>query len=197
VQPEQQLAPLSAGGGRRVAGPSDAELLAAVACGSDDAFTELRRRYRGAVEQICRTRSGAAGAEDCAQEAFTRIWQKASLFDPRRGSAAAWLLTVSRNSARNFAAREAAAPVAVDAATADACAETTIAAPVDRFWLEAALERLPHHERKVIELAYFGDRSQTQIAAGLGVPLGTVKSWTRRALNRLATLLGEEVVDET
>jgi RNA polymerase sigma-70 factor (ECF subfamily) len=44
----------------------------------------------------------------------------------------------------------------------------------------------------VIELAYFADLSQTQIAARLGVPLGTVKSWTRRSLNHLATLLGEE-----
>ena len=63
---------------------------------------------------------------------------------------------------------------------------------VDAFWLESGLARLVPHERQVIELAYFADLSQTQIAERLGVPLGTVKSWTRRGLNRLATLLGEE-----
>ena len=196
VQPEQQPAP--AGEPEpRVAGPSDADLLAAVASGSAAAFSELRRRYRGAVERICRTHSGSAGAEDCAQEAFARIWQKASQFDSRRGSASAWLFTVTRNTARNFAAKEASFPAAVDASVLDRQDDADAGSPVDRFWLEAALERLPHQERMVIELAYFADRSQAQIAAALGVPLGTVKSWTRRGLNRLATLLGEEVVDET
>ena len=174
---------------------SDAELLAAVAAGSEEAFGELRHRYRGAIEHICRMQS-ASGAEDCAQEAFTRIWQKASLFDRRRGSATAWLLTVTRNSARNFAVKEASAPVAIDPSVADGAEEAGAGTGVDRFWLDAALERLPHDERTVIELAYFADRSQTQIATALGVPLGTVKSWTRRGLNRLATLLGAEVLDE-
>ena len=63
---------------------------------------------------------------------------------------------------------------------------------LDRFWLDGALERLPHQERTAIELAYFEDRSQSAIASDLGVPLGSVKSWTRRGLNRLATLLGDE-----
>lgn len=196
VQPEKHPA-LAALRERRLAGPSDAELLAAVASGSEDAFTELRRRYRGAVEQICRTQSRGVGPEDCAQEAFTRIWQKAPLFDSRRGSAAAWLLTVTRNVARNLAAKEASVPAVAAQAIADPAEGAGAGLAIDRFWLEAALERLPHHERKVIELAYFADRSQTQIAAALGVPLGTVKSWTRRGLNRLATLLDEEVVDET
>jgi RNA polymerase sigma factor (sigma-70 family) len=60
------------------------------------------------------------------------------------------------------------------------------------LWLEEALAQLPLREREVIELAYFADLSQTQIAQRLGVPLGTVKSWTRRGLNRLALLLDEE-----
>ena len=195
VQPEHQAA-LAGARTRRVAGPSDADLLAAVASGSAEAFTELRRRYRGAVERICRTQAGLGNAEDCAQETFARIWQKSSLFDPRRGTATAWLLTVTRNTARNFAAKEASAPTILDPLALDPEDDAAAGSPVDRFWLEAALERLPHHERTAIELAYFAGRSQTQIAAALGVPLGTVKGWTRRGLNRLATLLGEEVTDE-
>jgi RNA polymerase sigma-70 factor (ECF subfamily) len=167
---------------------SDAELLEAVADGSDAAFEELRHRYHGAVERTCRSIL-RGGAEDCAQEAFVRIWQKARLFDSRRGSAAAWLLTLTRNVAYNLGAKK--EPEPREILPADAHADDPRLS-VDGFWLDAGLARLEPHERQVIELAYFADLSQTQIADQLGVPLGTVKSWTRRGLNRLATLLGEE-----
>jgi RNA polymerase sigma-70 factor (ECF subfamily) len=184
-----QPLPRRADGGPAVAeAASDAELLRAVADGSDAAFEELRHRYRGAVERTCRSLLRGS-PEDCAQEAFLRIWQKARLFDPRRGSAAAWLLTVTRNVAYNLRATTEPEPrelLPADAQTDDP------ALSVDGFWLESGLARLEPHEREVIELAYFADLSQTQIAERLGVPLGTVKSWTRRGLNQLATLLGVE-----
>jgi RNA polymerase sigma-70 factor (ECF subfamily) len=167
---------------------SDAELLRAVADGSDHAFEELRHRYRRAVERTCRS-IVRGSAEDCAQEAFVRVWQKARLFDPSRGSAAAWLLTLTRHVAYNLRTKKEPEPFALVAG--DAQAEDP-ALSVDGFWLDAGLARLPPHERNVIELAYFGDLTQTQIADRLGVPLGTVKSWTRRGLNHLAILLGEE-----
>jgi RNA polymerase sigma factor (sigma-70 family) len=170
-----------------VAGPTDAELLAAVATGSEVAFEELRRRYRLAVEGVCRA-AVRGDAEDCAQEVFARIWQKAALFDSGRGGAAAWLLTLTRNVACNLRAQrtpETGLPEHVE----DASAEPP---SVDRFWVEAALQRLPPAERTALELAYFDDLSQSQIAEAVGAPLGSVKSWTRRGLNRLATLLGEE-----
>ena len=63
---------------------------------------------------------------------------------------------------------------------------------LDAFWLDAGLARLAERERTVIELAYYGDLSENAIAERLGVPLGSVKSWKRRGLNRLATLLEEE-----
>ena len=63
---------------------------------------------------------------------------------------------------------------------------------VDAFWLDAALARLSQRERTVVELAYYGDLSESAIAERLRVPLGSVKSWKRRGLNRLAALLGEE-----
>jgi RNA polymerase sigma-70 factor (ECF subfamily) len=167
---------------------SDAELLRAVADGSDRAFEELRHRYQTAVQRICRSILRGS-AEDCAQEAFVRIWQKARLFDSRRGSAAAWLLTLTRNVAYNLRAKK--EPEPLELVPTDAQADDA-ALSVDGFWLDAGLARLPPHQRQVIELAYFADLSQTQIADRLGLPLGTVKSWTRRGLNHLATLLGEE-----
>jgi RNA polymerase sigma-70 factor (ECF subfamily) len=165
---------------------SDAELLRAIAEGSEPAFEELRHRYRRAVERACRAIVGGE-LEDCAQEVFVCIWRKASLYDRRRGSAPAWLLTLARRTALNFRRRR---ELPLPEELVD---ESAVEAPdVDRFWVEAALERLPERERRVIELAYFYDLSQSAIAAELRVPLGSVKSWRRRGLHRLATLLEEE-----
>jgi RNA polymerase sigma-70 factor (ECF subfamily) len=63
---------------------------------------------------------------------------------------------------------------------------------IDGFWLDAALARLPERERTVVELTYYEDLSERAVARRLRVPVGSVKSWKRRGLNRLALLLGEE-----
>jgi RNA polymerase sigma-70 factor (ECF subfamily) len=161
------------------------ELIDATAAGDERAFEELRSRYRRAVERICRTIVGTAVLEDCVQEVFVRIWRKAHLFDPRRGSPTAWVLTVARNVARSQ--RPAAAP----AELADDDLEAAPSNPADEVWLRDALAQLPEMERRVVELAYFDDLTQPEIARALQAPLGTVKSWNRRGLNRLADLLEE------
>ena len=168
-------------------GPSDAELLEATAAGSEAAFEQLRARYRPAVARVCRTIAGS-DREDCEQEVFARIWRKAALFDRRRGSAASWLLTVARRTALStHGGRRPPTPVEEDAL--EGAVEP---ADVDAFWLVAALERLAERERTVITLAYYDDLSESAIAKRLRIPLGTVKTWKRRALNQLAMLLGEE-----
>lgn len=167
--------------------PSDAELLRAIAQRSEPAFDELRDRYRRAVGRVCRAIAGSE-QEDCEQEVFARVWRKAALFDPARGSAAAWVLTLARRAALNHAAALD-APVPVDQEPAARAVES---ADVEAFWLETALARLSEQERTVIELAYYSDLTETAIARRLRVPLGSVKSWKRRGLNRLAALLDEE-----
>ena len=168
-------------------GASDAELLKAIAARSEVAFEELRGRYGRAVARVCRTVAGSE-REDCEQEVFARIWCKAELFDPGRGSAAAWLLTLARRTALNVSAgRHPAVPI-----DQEPVGGAVPAPDVDAFWLDAALARLSERERTVLELAYYGDLSESAIARRLQVPLGSVKSWKRRGLNRLATLLGEE-----
>ena len=166
---------------------SDVELLHAIAAGNELAFAELRRRYEHAVARVCRTVVGTE-REDCEQEVFVRIWRKAALFDATRGSAAAWLLTLARRTAVNLrVAHRTLLPIEWEPASGE-----VEPVDVDAFWLDAALARLSERERAVIELAYYGDLSETAIARRLRVPLGSVKSWKRRGLNRLATLLGEE-----
>jgi RNA polymerase sigma factor (sigma-70 family) len=181
IQPERRR-PI----GSAPPGASDVELLRAVAAGSEAAFAELRDRYGRAVQRVCRSVAGAE-REDCEQEVFARIWRKAALYDPARGSASAWLLTVARRTALNIgAARRPQLLVEDPLAAGDRSTD------LDAFWLQAGLARLPERERMVIELAYYDDLSENAIARRLRVPLGSVKSWKRRGLNRLATLLGEE-----
>jgi len=162
----------------------ETRLLVAVAEGDEIAFDNLRHRYWYAVEKVCRSLPGEV--EDCMQEVFLRVWRKAGLFDPRRGSATAWLLTLARNVTNNLHGIRRPTPVDVEQE-----APALATGEIDRMWLDAALAQLSAPERTVLEHAYFEDRSQTQIACDLGVPLGTVKSWNRRGLNRLAELLSE------
>jgi RNA polymerase sigma-70 factor (ECF subfamily) len=167
-------------------GVSDLELLQAVAAGSEQAFGELRARYGRAVQRVCRAVADTE-PEDCEQEVFARIWRKAALFDPERGSAPAWLLTMARRTALNLR-NDQRPPLPIEEAVAGGERPPDL----DAFWLQAGLARLPERERTVIELAYYDDLSESTIATRLQVPLGSVKSWKRRGLNRLATLLGEE-----
>ncbi len=165
----------------------NSELLKQIAMGSEDAFRMLWDRFGAGVYTVCRRRLGDVGAaEDATQEAFTSVWRRAGTFDPTRGSAAAWLYAVARNAAAQLVRKgQAGARLTVlDDQTADAEND-----PVVGLALHAALTRLPATERQVLELAYFDDMTQTQIAERLRLPLGTVKTRTRAGLHRLAGYL--------
>lgn len=166
---------------------ADSELLQRIAMGSEEAFRILWDRFGAAVYTVCRRRlSDAGAAEDATQEAFTSVWRRAGTFDPARGSAAGWLYAVARNAAAQLVRRgHAGATLTVlDEQTADAEYD-----PVISLAVHAALTRLPATEREVLELAYFEDMTQTEIAARLRLPLGTVKTRTRTGLHRLAGYL--------
>jgi RNA polymerase sigma-70 factor (ECF subfamily) len=165
----------------------DGELLQRIAMGSEEAFRMLWDRFGAAVYTVCRRRLGDSGAaEDATQEAFTSVWRRAGTFDPARGSAAGWLYAVARNAAAQLVRRgQAGATLTVlDDQTAD-----TEHDPVIGLAVHAALTRLPPTEREVLELAYFEDMTQTEIAERLRLPLGTVKTRTRAGLHRLAGYL--------
>ncbi len=166
---------------------ADSELLQQIAMGSEEAFRMLWDRFGAGIYTVCRRRLGDVGAaEDATQEAFTSVWRRAGTFDPARGSAAGWLYAVARNAAAQLVRRgQAGATLAVlDDQTADAEND-----PVMGLALHAALTRLPATEREVLELAYFEDMTQTEIAARIRLPLGTVKTRTRSGLHRLARYL--------
>jgi RNA polymerase sigma factor (sigma-70 family) len=166
---------------------ADGELLEQIAMGSEEAFRMLWDRFGAGVYTVCRRRLGDVGAaEDATQEAFISVWRRAGTFDPARGSATAWLYSVARNAAAQLVRRRQAGAnlTVLDDETAD-----TEHDPVMGLAVHAALTRLPATERQVLELAYFDDLTQTQIADRLRLPLGTVKTRTRAGLHRLAGYL--------
>lgn len=166
---------------------ADSDLLKQIAMGSEEAFRVLWDRFGPGIYTVCRRRLGDSGAaEDASQETFTSVWRRAGTFDPVRGSAAGWLYAIARNAAAQLVRRGHAGTTltVLDEQTADEPDD-----PVMRLTLHAALTRLPATEREVLELAYFDDMTQTEIAERLRLPLGTVKTRTRSGLHRLARYL--------
>jgi RNA polymerase sigma-70 factor (ECF subfamily) len=136
-------------------------------------------------------------AEDVVQEVFGTVWRRAATFDPARGRVRTWLLTQVHHRAVDLVRREEAERRRPKFATDPSVPSSDEV--VEDEWLvdrrrrvTAALDQLPDEQREVIELAYFGGLTQTQVAAARKIPLGTVKSRTLAGLRRLRSILGEE-----
>jgi RNA polymerase sigma-70 factor (ECF subfamily) len=174
---------------------TDGALIERVGEGDRDAFEELYRRYTRPVLSLALRRLGDRGrAEDAVQDAFTAIWRSAGSYDAERGQGGAWLYTVARNAIVDGARRRPEPPMeAPEEASSDRGPDERAEASWLAWKVHGALERLPDHERPVIELAYWGGLSQSEISERLNVPLGTIKTRTRSALGRLADLLEEEL----
>lgn len=174
---------------------TDGELIERVGDGDRDAFEELYRRYSRPVLALALRRLGDRGrAEDAVQDAFTAIWRSAGSYDAERGQGGAWLYTIARNAIVDGARRRPEPPMeAPEEASSDRGPDERAEASWLAWRVHSALERLPEHERPVIELAYWGGLSQSEISKRLDVPLGTIKTRTRSALGHLADLLEEEL----
>jgi RNA polymerase sigma-70 factor (ECF subfamily) len=174
---------------------TDGNLIELVGDGDQDAFEELYRRYTRPVLALALRRLGDRGrAEDALQEAFAAIWRSASSYDPQRGRGGAWLYTVARNAIVDGARKRPEPPIeAPEKPSPEGGPDERAEASWLAWRVHSAIEALPDHERPVIELAYWGGLSQSEISAFLDVPLGTVKTRTRSALARLADELEEEI----
>jgi RNA polymerase sigma-70 factor (ECF subfamily) len=174
---------------------SDGDLIERVGDGDSEAFEELYRRNTRPVLGLALRRLGDRGrAEDALQDAFAAIWRSASSYDRGRGNGGAWLYTVARNAIVDGARRRPEPPMEPPDEPSHESGPPELAEASWLSWrVHGALERLPEHERPVIELAYWGGLSQSEISEFLQVPLGTVKTRTRSALARLADLLEGEL----
>jgi RNA polymerase sigma factor (sigma-70 family) len=129
-------------------------------------------------------------AEDVLQRVFYEVWRYRDRYDPTR-SLEAWVLGIARKRAIDQLRRRHAKVVPIEELRDVAGDGRELAERYARAnEVRGALERLPREQREVLALAYFGDRTQSEIAERLGVPLGTVKARTFRGLRRLADILG-------
>ena len=176
-------------------GPSDADLIRRVAHRDANAFEALYRRYARPVFGLALRRLGdRMRAEDAVQETFAAVWRSARTYRPERGAGAPWLYAVARNAIVDRSRGRSDPPADAPDAPADEPGPDERAEAAYISWrVHRALEDLPEHERDVIELAYYGGLSQSEIADFLGIPLGTVKTRTRAGLGRLADLLQDEL----
>ena len=163
--------------------------VAAVRDGRDKAaFAELFAYFAPRVKSFL-MKSGASPdlAEECAQEVMVTLWNKAHLFDPSKASVSTWIYTIARNR-RIDLLRKQKRPEPEDlpwGPEAEPEQADAMGLQQETEQLGQALAALPAEQRKLIERAYFGELSHREIAAETGLPLGTIKSRIRLALERL------------
>ena len=152
------------------------------------AFAELFRHFAPRVKYfLMRSGADAGLAEECAQEVMATIWRKAALFDPARASVATWIFTIARNRQIDMI-RRARRPEPEDppwGPDAEPDQEEVLVLQEETNKLGEAIAALPEKQRELIQKAYFGDLSHSEIAEQTGLPLGTIKSRIRLALDRL------------
>jgi RNA polymerase sigma-70 factor, ECF subfamily len=173
----------------------DGALIRLVARRDADAFETLYHRYARPVFGLALRRLGdRMRAEDAVQETFAAVWRSARTYKPERGAGAPWLYAVARNAIVDRSRTRSEPPSeAPDVASNEPGPAERAEASYISWRVHRALESLAQNERDVIELAYYGGLSQSEVADFLGIPLGTVKTRTRAALGRLADLLEGEL----
>ena len=177
-----------------------ARLIEAVAQRQDRAaFATLFEHFAPRVKSFMR-RSGAseASAEELAQETLLAVWRKAALFDPGTAGASAWIFTIARN-LRIDAARRERRGETFNTSDIDAefevdespLPDARLATAQSESRVRAALAELSEEQMRVVELSFYKEKAHAEIAQILQIPLGTVKSRLRLAMNRLRSRLGE------
>ncbi|WP_375258567.1 sigma-70 family RNA polymerase sigma factor [Citreimonas sp.] len=152
------------------------------------AFVALFRHFAPRVKGfLMRSGADAALAEECAQEVMATVWHKAAQFDPTRASVATWIFTIARNRKIDVLRRQR-RPEPEDlpwGPESEPDQADAIGLQQESEHLGEAIASLPPKQRDLIEKAYFGELSHTEIAQQTGLPLGTIKSRIRLALERL------------
>jgi len=153
-----------------------------------DAFAELFAHFGPRVKSFL-MKSGASPdlAEECAQDVMVTLWRKAHMFDPGKASVSTWIFTIARNRRIDLLRKQRRVepedlPWGPEAEPDQA---DVMALQQETEILGDAIKALPGKQRELIEKAYYGELTHSEIAAQTGLPLGTIKSRIRLALDRL------------
>lgn len=177
--------------------PSQQDLLARVATGDQRAFSELydqiSPRVFGLVKRVLRDQ---AQSEEVTQEIFLEIWQSAPRFDPNKGGATTWILTMAHRRAvdrvrasQSSRDRDVKIGIRDFAPDYDNVAES-VEVSIEHERVTKAMSRLTELQRQAVSLAYYGGYSHSEVAELLSVPIGTVKTRLRDGMIRLRDELG-------
>ncbi len=176
---------------------TDEELLVRTGRGDRAAFEQLYDAYAARVHGLARRiLRDPTLSQDATQVVMTEVWRTAARFDPERGSATTWILTLAHRRAVDMVRREQAARDRIDKVgrrrferPADTIAEGVVMAD-EHAEVRAAMAHLTDLQREAIELAWFDGYTYREVAAALDVPLGTVKTRMRDGMIRLRDHLG-------
>ena len=155
-------------------------------------FTILAPKVKGHMRRLG---LNDAAAEDLAQDTMASVWHRAKSFDPARASVVTWVFTIARNRRIDLARRDGRAtlePVAEEEESGDPGPDQLFEVIEREQRLRAAVAALPKEQADMLRLAFYADKSHNEIAAESGLPLGTIKSRVRLALERLRKALGPD-----
>lgn len=179
--------------------PGDEELMRQVAAGSAEALRLLHRRFARLIAGIAARTLDRAAVEDLVQDVFLTVWRNAERFDPERGTVRSWVLQITHFRLLNELRRRNRQPEIVPDPEGFVLASLPAdePGPAEVAWqerrraiLQSALDELPPPQREALGLAFLGDLTHEQVAAKLGLPLGTAKTRIRAGLQRLRSTLG-------
>jgi RNA polymerase sigma-70 factor (ECF subfamily) len=179
---------------------TDEQLVARVAVGDSSALEQLYDRYvRQCFGLAIRLLGDAPLAEEVVQEVFLKLWTRPDRYSAERGSFASWLLSLVHHRCIDELRRRSRTEVALDDVATGSVLDVAPDPELDpgdqvtlleqRRAVRQALATIPPNSRQILELAYFGGLSQSEIAARLGQPLGTVKTRMRAGMQQLRSLL--------
>ncbi|HTQ81320.1 MAG TPA: sigma-70 family RNA polymerase sigma factor [Thermoanaerobaculia bacterium] len=180
---------------------SDALLFRQLADRQPEALAELYDRYAPTLLALARRiLSNHQDAEEVLQEVFLHVWNRAALYDPSRSSVATWLVLLTRSRAidrlrnRKVVDRTHEAAYAEDAdAYTSPEGDRNVFLQERRERVRQELTKLPAEQREVLDLAFYGGLSQSEIASRTDIPLGTVKTRTLLAMKKLRNALRAEI----
>jgi RNA polymerase sigma-70 factor (ECF subfamily) len=178
---------------------ADEDLMELVRGGEVHAFEVIFDRHSTAAFSLAYRMCGRRSlAEDIVQDAFLSLWRSSSGYEPGRGSVRSWVLSVVHNRAIDAFRRQGSRDVRnvtdegiAERLPAPDATDVEVERRDDARQVRSALEELPPDQRQVIELAYFGGFTHTQIAEMLDLPPGTVKGRMRLGLTKMRYVLGE------